>query len=109
VTPTSVKIGLYNYHINWYNKEYRDTCGEDGYTFHDTQTIGIYEGLPPVQTAEIFLHELFHVVNVLFSVGKDSTEEQQVTAASRGLVMVLMDNPGVHSWFTTLLTRSPKD
>ena len=73
---------------------------EVGLCDEHTQTITVLEGLHPEDERETLLHEVLHAVDHAMHC---ELSEHQVSALSRGLLAVLIDNPAFGAW---LLERS---
>ena len=86
--PGEIKIGIYPYKIDLV-PNLKLNKGNWGTTNHTEKTIVLDSGLPLLELNQTLLHEVFHVVSVVFMCGLD---EDNVERLANGMGELLFDN-----------------
>ncbi len=86
--PKEIKIGVYPYTVELV-PNLKLNKGNWGTTNHTEKTIVLDSALPSVELAQTLLHEVFHVVSVVFMCGLD---EDNVERLANGMGEFLFDN-----------------
>ncbi len=74
-----------------------------GFCCYDTQTIGVTEGLPRDQMADVILHEIIHALYFVMGLSEDGAEEKVAHRVATGLCTVFRGNPKFFKWWSDLL------
>ena len=117
--PSRVKVGFFNYRINWRSEEdwLSSPLNNDMQGMHDAHTgclhIRVQESVHEQILRETLMHEILHAIwwhQGLrdFSFPRktdhlgDDQEERIVLAINHGLMGVLQENPKVMKWLSKL-------
>jgi len=69
-------------------------------------TIHIEKDMPtPICSGETLLHEVMHALSDYFELGLGDTEERTIASLSKGVMMVLRDNPKLRKYLMESITN----
>jgi hypothetical protein len=103
--PKKWKIGAYSFDVLIVPTDDSELAGgtdvgNDGLTVFSKQVVLLDESMMPERAAVIVLHEAIHIINWVYGVSDDSTEEEVTTQLSSGLMAFWRDNPKVMQWLS---------
>jgi hypothetical protein len=102
--PTKLKIGSFDYTVEWMDRNWSDQENAFGACHRDTCSIKIAEHATPHRIAGTFVHEVFHALQEHFMGPKGEIDIEQAShIAGDGLVMFWRDNPEAFEWWSSLL------
>jgi len=86
VIPSECQIGAHTYKIRW-SKARMDSANLRGESDYRDQIIRLLPGRSPSQTTETLIHELLHIVSIIYYA---DLKEKEVLPTSEGLAQALM-------------------
>ncbi len=96
--PKKWKVGSYTFGVHLFPTNSPEIDGVDGHTDFAKQMICLDESMSAERAAVVVLHEAIHVINWVFGVTDDSSEEEFTTQVSTGLMSFWKINPRVMTW-----------
>lgn len=102
--PTSVKVGPWVYRVEEWHTHNASSVGRYGECEHATRTIRVDNSYGARQTAGTLMHELLHAIWGSWNIQDADGEERTVRSMGHGLVAVMVDNPGLATWFEAALS-----
>lgn len=98
VPPKKIKISFVDFEIHHIGKEESEERQVNGEIDLDGHKIDLYNGLNPVETASVILHEIQHGIHHHFGFNWDASqlnpeEEMATVKGGLGWTQVLLENP----------------
>jgi|LSQX01.3.fsa_nt_gb hypothetical protein len=90
--PDEIKIGGSKYIVGTADIVDEDNCNIDGKILYSELVIRLKKNLNPEYQKEVFLHELVHGIFEMIGFEQD---EDKVNRLTKGLLMVINDNPDI--------------
>lgn len=104
--PAMIRIGPFDFRVRLCTRKEAESRAALGWIEKNDLEIIIQEGLPPMRTAEVVLHEVFHGVWEVASFGDCEKEEIVVTGFGVNFLQVLRDNPDLLAFFEDAFKRA---
>ena len=96
--PRKWKIGSYTFRVEIVPSTDPRLENNDGLTVFPHQCVYLDQDMMLTRAAVVVLHEAIHVINWVFGVDDESTEETVTSQVSTGLMAFWRDNPKVMTW-----------
>jgi predicted mannosyl-3-phosphoglycerate phosphatase (HAD superfamily) len=108
--PRRIHVGGHTYRVLIQSvEENAELENAFGLTDLEKFRIHLFVGMPASQALEVVQHEVSHVINDVFGVTDDSSEEQFTTQHSKGLIEIQLRNPRYVNWINKTLRRVRKE